>query len=128
MDKFVTKYPVNSDEKSFKRKGNDYDKQYDAKKRKRNFQMSWLTEFPWLALDGDLGIMKCKIYCKRANVCDPKTPLVIGSDKFRKDPLYAHAKSANNAACVMRNDRSKKPIKDTPIGKAVVRLQKEQHH
>ena len=75
-----------SDEKSFKRKGNDYDKQYDAKKRKRNFQLSWLTEFPWLVLDGDLGIMKCKICCKWANVCDPKSPLVMGNDKFRKDP------------------------------------------
>ena len=43
MDKFVTKSPLNSDEKSLKRKGNDCDKQYDAKKRKRYFQMSWLT-------------------------------------------------------------------------------------
>ena len=51
MDKFVTKSPVNRGEKSLKRKGNDYDKQYDAKKRKRNFQMSWLREFAWLALD-----------------------------------------------------------------------------
>ena len=48
----------------------------------------------------------------------------MGSDKFRKDPLYTHAKSAT---CVMRNDHSNKPIKDTPIGKAVVHLQKEQH-
>ena len=52
----------------------------------------------------------------------------MGSDKFRKDPLYAHAKSAHHATCVMRNDRSNKSIKDTPIGKAVVRLQKDQHH
>ena len=65
MDKFVTKSPVNSDEKSLKRKGNDYDKQYDAKNRKRNFQMSWPTEFPRLALDADLGITKCKICCKK---------------------------------------------------------------
>ena len=98
MDKFVTKSPVNSDERSFKRKGNNYDKQYDAKKRKK-IQMRWLTEFPWLALDADLGIMKCKICCKWANVFDPiKSPLVMGSDKFRKDPPYAHAKSANHAA------------------------------
>ena len=59
---------------------------------KEIFQMSWLTEFPWLALDADLGVMKCKLYCKWANVCDPKNPLVIGSDKFRKDLLYTHAK------------------------------------
>ena len=54
----------------------------------------------------------------------------MGSDKFRKDPLYTHAKSTHHATCtcVMRNDCSNKPIKDTPIGKAVVRLQKEQHH
>ena len=66
MDKSVAKSPVNSDEKSLNRKGNDYNKQYDAKKRKRNFQMSWPTEFPWLELDADLGIMKCKICCKYA--------------------------------------------------------------
>ena len=128
MDKFVTKSPQSSAKKSFKRKGYDYDKQYDAKKRKRNFQMSWLTELPWLALDADLGIMKCKICCKWANLFDPKSPLVMGRDKFRKDLLYAHAKSAHHAACVMRNDHSNKPIKDTPIGKAVVRFQQEQHY
>ena len=42
------KSPVNRDEKSLKHKGNDYDKQYDAKKRKRNLQMSWLTELLFL--------------------------------------------------------------------------------
>ena len=35
MDKFVTKSSVNSAEKSLKSKGDDYDKQYDAKKQKR---------------------------------------------------------------------------------------------
>ena len=33
-----------------------------------------------------------------------------------------------HCTCVMRNDRSNKPIKDMPIGKAMVHLQKEQHH
>ena len=97
-------------------------------KQKRNFQMTWLTEFPWLALDADLDITNCKICCKWANVCDPKSALGMGSHKFRKHPLYAHARSMNNAACVMRNDSSNKPIKDMPIAKAVVSLQKEQHH
>ena len=35
MDKFVTISSVNSAEKSLKSKGDDYDKQYDAKKQKR---------------------------------------------------------------------------------------------
>jgi len=65
---------------------------------------------------------------KQPNVCDPESPLVMGSDKFRKDLLYAHAKSANHAACMMGNDRSNKPIKDRRIGKAVVCLQKEQRN
>ena len=60
----MKKSPVRRDEKSLKHKGNDYHKQYDAKKRKINFQLSWLTEFPWFALDADLGIMKFKICCK----------------------------------------------------------------
>ena len=51
----------------------------------------------------------------------------MGSDKFRKDPLYAHAKILHHAACVMRNDCSNKFIKEMPIGKAMVCLQKEQH-
>ena len=44
----------------------------------------------------------------------------MGSD------LYAHDKSANQAVCVMRNDRTNISLKNTPIRKAVVRLQKEQ--
>ena len=57
MDRFVTKSAV----KSLKRQnsGKEYDKEYDGKKRKRNFQSSWLAEFPWLTLDKDRGIMKC---------------------------------------------------------------------
>ena len=51
----------------------------------------------------------------------------MGSDRFRKDPLYAHDKSANHASCVMRNDRTNVPFQEyTPIRKAVIRLQKEQ--
>ena len=54
-NKFVTKSPVNSDEKGFKHKGNYHDtsKQNDAKKRKRNFQMSWLTEY---AVNGQMFV------------------------------------------------------------------------
>ena len=50
----------------------------------------------------------------------------MGSDRFRKNPLYAHDKSANHAGSVMRNDHMDIPLKNTPIRKAVVRLQKEQ--
>ena len=50
----------------------------------------------------------------------------MGSDRFRKDPLYAQDKSANHIACVMRNDRTNVPLKNMPIRKAVVRLKKEQ--
>ena len=49
----------------------------------------------------------------------------MGSDKFRKYPLYARDKSANHVACVMRNDGMNIPLKNTPIGKAVVRSQKK---
>lgn len=51
----------------------------------------------------------------------------MGSDKFRKDPLYTHAKSTNHAACVMGNGHMNIPLKNTPIGKAVVHSQKEEH-
>ena len=50
----------------------------------------------------------------------------MGRNRFRKDPLYAHDKSVNRAACVMRNDRTNVNLKNTLIRKAVVCLQKEQ--
>ena len=50
----------------------------------------------------------------------------MGSDRFRKNPLYAHDKSANHAGSVMRNDHMDVPLKNTPIRKAVVHVQKEQ--
>ena len=43
----------------------------------------------------------------------------MGSERLRKDPLYAHAESANHTACVIRKNRMNTPLKDTPIGKAV---------
>lgn len=63
MDRFVKKSAV----KSLKRQNSDkeYDKEYDGKKRKRNFQSSWLAEFPWLTLDKDRGIMKCSLHVKK---------------------------------------------------------------
>jgi len=79
-----------------------------------------LKEFLWLTMDTTHGVMKCKMCCVWPNVSDPKSPLVMGSDKFGKDPLYAHAKSTNHVACVMRNDCMNIPLKNTPIGKAVV--------
>ena len=51
----------------------------------------------------------------------------MGSDTIRKDSFYARAKSANHAACVTRNDGMNTPLKNRPIGKAMVRLKKEQH-
>ena len=36
----------------------------------------------------------------------------MGSDRFRKDHLYAHDKSANHASCVMRNDRTNVPFQE----------------
>ena len=50
MDKFFTKSPVNSDEKTLKRKGNDYDKQYDAKKEKEISKWAGLQNFLGLHL------------------------------------------------------------------------------
>ena len=106
-------------------KGVEYNKEYDAMKCRQVFQPKWLEEFSWLTMDTAHGVMKCKICCAWPNVLDPKSPLVMGSDKFRKDPLYARAKSANHVACVIRNDSMNIPLKNTPIGKAVVHSQKK---
>ena len=117
MDRFVKKSAV----KSLKRQNSDkeYDKEYDGKKRKRNFQSSWLAEFPWLTLDKDRGIMKCKICCKWPNVCDPKSPLVTGSDRFRKDPLYMgqppHPSGQVTFACHLPRDKFCKKYLSDPV-------------
>ena len=76
MDKFVTKSPVNSDEKSLKRKGNNYDKQYDAKKWKRNFQLSSTTQ-----THGISNVMSSFVYYRQImqnGLCQTFTIRVMG--------------------------------------------------
>ena len=87
MDEFVTKSPkpVNDNtgaEKNAKRKTKFDDKEYDSKRRKRVFQTRCLQEFSWLTVDAERGVMKCKICCSWPAISDPRSPLVLGSDRF----------------------------------------------
>ena len=87
MDEFVTKSPkaVNDNtgaEKNAKRKTKFDDKEYDSKRRKRAFQTRCLQEFSWLTVDAERGVMKCKICCSWPAISDPRSPLVLGSDRF----------------------------------------------
>ena len=114
-----------SAEKNTKQKTKYDDKEYDSKRLKRVFQTRWHQEFPWLTVDDERGVTKCKICCMWPTISDPQSPLVLGSVRFRKDPLYTHAKSVFHIPCVTRESSVNVPLKDTPLGKTVVPLEKE---
>ena len=44
--------------------------------------------------------MACNVCRKFTRLSDPKSALVLGTNKFSKDPLYKHEKSTCHIACV----------------------------
>ena len=73
---------------------------YDKEKRKRTFQDQWFGEFAWLSYTSGNDTMACNVCRKFTRLSDPKSALVLGTNKFRKDPLYKHEKSTCHIACV----------------------------
>ena len=73
---------------------------YDKEKRKRTFQDQWFGEFAWLSYTSGNDTMACNVCQKFTRLSDPKSALVLGTNKFRKDPLYKHEKSTCHIACV----------------------------
>ena len=60
---------------------------YDKEKRKRTFQDQWFGEFAWLSYTSGNDTMACNVCRKFTRLSDPKSALVLGTNKFRKDPL-----------------------------------------
>ena len=61
MEKFVTKSSSTGDSTGlkYKSKSNDYNKDYDEKKRRLLFQMKKKKKgFSWLTIDTERGVMK----------------------------------------------------------------------
>ena len=90
---------------STKRKFDDanYDKEKQQQlgrqhkeKRKRTFQHQWFGEFSWLSYTSGNDTMACNV-CRILS--NPKSALVLGTNKFRKDPLYKHEMSTCHIAC-----------------------------
>ena len=67
---------------------------------KRTFQDQWFGEFAWLSYTSGNDTMTCNVCRKFTRLSDPKSALVLGTNKFRKDPLYKHEKSTCHIACV----------------------------
>ena len=127
MDRFLIKPPARlpsqpSKPPALPAKRKFDDKEYDASKRVRTFQASWLGEFPWLAEDTvkDSGTMYCTPCRQWPAYADKHSPLFMGSGKFRKDPLYTHAKSSSHIACMNKSKSAKTATKETPIGKGIL--------
>ena len=74
------------------------DANYDKEKRKRTFQEQWFGEFSWLSYTSGNDMMACIVCRKFTRLSDPKSALVLGTNKFRKDPLYKHEKSTCHIA------------------------------
>ena len=71
--------------------------------------------------------MACNVCRKFTRLSDPKSALVLGTNKFRKDPLYKHEKSTCHIACVNHQcylDSKGKPgsATSTAIGRGILAL------
>ena len=69
-------------------------KEYDAKKRKRDYLESWEGEFDGLEHHDDIG-MVCK-HCLNKYGQDPNIVFTVGCRSYRKDSLRSHWKSTNH--------------------------------
>ena len=57
---------------------------YDKEKRKRTFQDQWFGEFAWLSYTSGNDTMACNVCRKFTRLSNPKSALVLGTNKFRK--------------------------------------------
>ena len=89
---------------SGKKKAKVLAKQDYEKKRKRNFQEQWKSEFPWLDIGAEeSGAKMYCFYCRENEaLADKSSPLFsgCGSDgNYRRDPLVSHNTSKCHLHC-----------------------------
>lgn len=121
-----------------KKKGKVLAKQDYEKKRKRNFQEQWKSEFPWLGIAADeSGAKMYCFYCRENEaLADKSSPLFsgCGSDgNYRRDPLVSHNTSKCHLACAKAWQKNNQLDYQPPIKKAVQQMitsldEKNRHH
>ena len=89
----------------------DRDKQYD-KKNVREFQDSWVTEFPWMNAE-DRNNVFCKVCRAYPQLADKSSSLFIGKKLDRKDTLQTHSTSAKHIACFSKQEKQNTSTKKT---------------
>ena len=99
---------------STKRKFDDAN--YDKEKRKRTFQDQWFGEFSWLSYTSGNETTACNVCRKFTRLSDTKSALVLGTNTFRKDPLYKHEKSTFHIACINQQYYTAKESLCLPLG------------
>ena len=121
-----------------KKKGKVLVKQDYEKKRKRNFQEQWKSEFPWLGIAADEsgGKMYC-FYCRENEaLADKSSPLLsgCGSDgNYRRNPLVSHNTSKCHLTCAKAWQKNNQLEYQPPIKKALQQMitsldEKNRHH
>ena len=72
--------------------------EYEAK-RQRNFLPKWKDELKWLLYQD--GHMYCTVCCQFKHLHKiPNCVFILGTDRFRRDPLLYHDKTPDHVKCV----------------------------
>ncbi len=100
-------------------------KDYENKKRKRQFIPSWSKEFTWLDFNEVQNVMVCHLCVEFPTYADKESPFYKGTTStFRKSSIKTHAKSKAHASCVLAKKAKENP-QNTPMATAVAKLNKE---
>ena len=94
-------------------------KDYENKKRKRQFVPSRSKEFPWLFFKKDQNV--CNEFSQQA---DKESPFYLGTSTFRKSSIKTHTKSKAHAKCELAK-RAKEIPRSTPMAQTVAKMNKE---
>ena len=100
---------------------------YEATKRNRVFQPSWVNTFPWLRYDKENNVMYCDC-CREFKHLHPNSniTLIKGDSSFRKPCLVSHAGSLGHRKCMDASNAKQKP-EETPMAKIHHKLSKQKH-
>ena len=90
---------------------------YDATKRTRVFQDTWLVSNSWLRYDKDNNVMYCEV-CREFSHLHPASGITMikGDCSFRKTTLDSHGGSLGHARC-MNAYKAKHCPQETPMAK-----------
>lgn len=111
------KRSVNGPADEIQTKNNNYDK--------RSFLPQWKTKWPWAEYQESKGVFFWQTWHKYPALVDKSSPFFIGTSNYRIDQLKSHQK---RKACEMHKykERAITEMKDTPIGKALLKVDENQ--